>query len=178
MGDIIDSLPTPDWVLFVSKLVGLYIVIFALLAVGTTFAVLYQVGHGYFHFEPGQYLVGLVFYVALPFMLTAVLAVLLQTLSPNKFFGIGLFVLFIILTLVLYNLGLEHSAFNFGAAPIATYSDINRYGPYAQTHFWYILYWTALTLALAAISYGLWRRGSESALKNRLRLLPPHPVSP
>jgi ABC-2 type transport system permease protein len=172
MGDIIDSLPTPNWVLFVSKLVGLYLVIFALLAVGTTFAVLYQASQGYFHFELGQYFIRLTAFVALPFMLTAVLAVLLQTLSPNKFFGIGLFVLFIISTLVLYNLGLEHSAFNFGSAPTATYSDINHYGPYAQTQTWYMIYWTGLTLALAAISYGLWRRGPETALAHRLRQLP------
>jgi ABC-2 type transport system permease protein len=172
MGDIIDSLPTPNWVLFVSKLIGLYLVVFALLAVGVTFAVLYQVSQGYFHLEPGQYLVRLTFFVALPFMLTAVLAILLQTLSPNKFFGIGLFVLFIISTLVVYNLGLEHSAFNFGSAPTMTYSDINHYGPYAQTQFWYMVYWTGLTLALAAISYGLWRRGPETALVHRLRQLP------
>ncbi len=172
MGDIVDSLPVPNWVLFVSKLLGLYVVILALLALGTVFAVLYQVSQGYFLFEPGQYLIRLSAFLALPFMLMAVLAVLLQTLSPNKFFGIGLFVLFIISTLVFFNLGLEHRAFNFGGAPTSTYSDINAYGPFARTQFWYMLYWLGLTLALAVISYGLWRRGPESALLHRIKRLP------
>ncbi len=172
MGDIVDSLPVPNWVLFVSKLIGLYVVIFALLALGTLFAVLYQVSQGYNLFEPGQYLLRLSAFIALPFMLMAVLAILLQTLSPNKFFGIGLFVLFIISTLVFFNLGLEHRAFNFGSAPMATYSDINGYGPFARTQAWYMLYWSGLTLALAVISYGLWRRGPESALLHRIKRLP------
>ena len=167
MGDIIDSLPTPNWVLFVSKLIGLYVVIFALLLLGTVFALLYQIAQGHFAFELGQYVVRLAAFTAPPMMLAAVLAVLLQTLSPNKFVGIGLFVLYIISSLVLYNLGLEHNAFNFGAAPILTYSDINGYGPYAQTQFWYMLYWAGLTLVFAALSYGLWRRGPETALRHR-----------
>jgi ABC-2 type transport system permease protein len=172
MGDIIDSLPTPNWVLFVSKLVGLYVVIIALLLLGTAFGLLYQASRGYFVFELGQYLVRLSAFIALPFMLSAVLAVLLQTLSPNKFVGIGLFVLYIVSTLILYNLGLEHRAFNFSAAPLLTYSDINGYGPYAQTQFWYMFYWGGLTLVLAALSYGLWRRGPETALVHRFRQLP------
>ncbi len=171
MGDIIDSLPTPNWVLFVSKLIGLYVVIFALLLLGTVFALLYQVAQGHVVFEPGQYVVRLAAFTALPIMLAAILAVLLQTLSPNKFVGIGLFVLYIISSLVLYNLGLEHNAFNFGAAPVLTYSDINGYGPYAQTQFWYMLYWTGLTLVFAALSYGLWRRGPETALRHRFSQL-------
>ncbi len=172
MGDIVDSLPAPNWVLFLSKLIGLYVVIFALLALGTAFAVLYQISQGYWTLELGQYLIRLSAFTALPFMLMAVLAVLLQTLSPSKFFGIGLFVLFIIASLVFFNLGLEHSAFNFASAPRATYSDINGYGPFAETQFWYMLYWSGLTVAMAALSFGLWRRGPESALKHRLRQLP------
>ncbi|QOC23234.1 ABC transporter permease [Wenzhouxiangella sp. AB-CW3] len=172
MGDIVDSLPTPDWVLFVSKLMGLYLVIFALLALGVVLASLYQASQGFFEFEMAQYLVRISAYTALPFMLIAVLAVLLQVVSPNKFVGIGLFVLFIITTLIFHGIGLEHSAFNFGSSPMATYSDINQYGPFAQTQFWYMLYWAALTLVLAVLSHGLWQRGPESALRYRLRHLP------
>ena len=55
---------------------------------------------------------------------------------------------FIILQIVLFSLGVEHTMFNYGASPALVYSDMNGYGDYLTSHHWYMLYWTALAVLL------------------------------
>lgn len=171
MGDIIDCTPTHSSVFFVSKLVGLTAVILGLTLASMVMTIGFQLIKGHTWLELGQYITRLSLWYVLPLVMSAVLAVFIQTLSPNKFAGIGLMVLFIIVGMTLSNLGLEHHMFHFATSPNSLYSDINGYGHFVQPHLWYMLYWGGLTLVMAALSYGLWRRGNEARLRNRWQQL-------
>lgn len=172
IGDITDSMPVHNLTFWLSKLIAVVLIILALHAIGMLAAIGKQLLSGHSHIELGQYIISLLYFYALPYCLTAVLAFFIQALSPNKYVGMLVFVAYIFGALALNQLGIEHNMFEFGSAPFLQYSDLNGYGGFLQTQNWYMLYWTALSVLLGLISYGLWRRGPSSSVKQRIKLLP------
>ena len=169
--EIIDATPIPDWAFFVPKTLAVSLVLIATLLVGVLTALSIQAIKGWYHFEIGKYLLWYVAPDAVLCILLAVLAVFLQTLAPQKFVGWGLMVLYLISTLVMRNLGLEHDLYRYGAAPPVPLSDMNGLGQFWIAEVWFRLYWTAFALVLSVLSYALWRRGVETRLAPRLRRL-------
>jgi len=170
--EIIDATPVPDWAFVAPKTLAIALVLISTLLVSVLAAVLSQLLHGYSHFEFGKYLLWYVLPQSVDWVLLAVLAVFLQTISPHKFIGWGLMVLYIITTITFTNLGFEHKLYNYGATGEAPFSDINNLGKFWIGPWWLRLYWTAFAVVLLVLSYGLWRRGTESRLLPRLRRLP------
>jgi ABC-2 type transport system permease protein len=168
MGDIVDSMPVRNLTFWLSKLVAVFLVILSLFVLGTICSIANQLLNGYGHIELGQYVISLLYFNALSYCLLAVLAFFLQALSPNKYIGMLLFVGYFFVSLAFVSLGIEHNMFNYGEAPALQYSDLNGYGWYLKTQQWYMLYWTALAVVLGVLSFGLWQRGPNSTLKQRL----------
>jgi len=171
MGDIIDSMPVPNVTFWLSKLLAVMLVIVSLHFIGLVVAIIKQLLSGYENIEFGQYLISLLYFAVLPFCLTVVLAFLIQVLSPNKYVGMLIFVGYIFISIVFPQIGIEHNMFNFGAAPVLQYSDLNGYGWFIQTQSWYMLYWAALSVVLGVMSYGMWQRGPHASLRQRFSLL-------
>lgn len=171
IGDITDSTPTHNVIMWASKLISVCLVIVILMIAGIIIGVALQASKGYTNFEFGQYFIRLMYFGAYPLALTAVLAFFIQTISPNKYIGMMAFAGFILLQIVLFSLGVEHTMFIYGESPSLIYSDMNGYGDYLTSHHWYMLYWTALAVILGLVSFGLWRRGPSSSLRSRMSLL-------
>ena len=171
MGDIVDSMPVPNVTFWLSKLLAVMLVIVSLHFLGLVIAIIKQLLSGYENIELGQYLISLLYFAVLPFCLTVVLAFLIQVLSPNKYVGMLIFVGYIFVSIAFNSIGIEHNMFNFAAAPVMQYSDLNGYGWFIQTQNWYMFYWTALSVVLGVISYGMWQRGPQASLKQRFSLL-------
>ncbi len=171
MGDIVDSMPVNNVTFWLSKIIAISLVITLLYVSGITVTILYQLLQGYSNIELSQYIFRLGYLTVLPVLFSATLAFFLQVLSPNKYIGMMLFVLFIISSLTLSNFGFSHSMFKFSAAPQVPYSDINGYGHFLESNHWYMLYWGGLTLVFASLTYALWHRGPSQTLKVRLSTL-------
>lgn len=170
--EIIDATPVPDWAFVVPKTLAISLVLISTLLISVLAAVLSQVFHGYFNFELEKYLLWYVLPQAVDFILVAVLAVFLQTISPHKFIGWALMVIYIVSTITFTNLGFEHKLYNYGATTETPFSDMNGLGKFWIGAWWLRAYWTAFALILLVLAYGLWRRGTESRLLPRLRRLP------
>jgi ABC-2 type transport system permease protein len=102
----------------------------------------------------------------------AVLAIFVQTVSPNKFVGWAIMAVYYISTLVLANLGFEHHLYRYGSGPEVPLSDMDGEGRYWIGAYWFRLYWSAFALILLVLSCALWRRGIAAFLALRLRALP------
>ena len=50
-----------------------------------------------------------------------------------------------------------------------TYSDFYGYAPFIASWTWFMLYWTAFCVFLAAVSILLWQRGRETSWSSRIR---------
>ncbi|MFY8275320.1 ABC transporter permease/M1 family aminopeptidase [Pseudoalteromonas sp. SSDWG2] len=173
-GDIIDSYPTHNLVFWGSKLVAISLVLILLYTAGMMFTITYQLIKGQFNIELGQYLFRLGYLTVLPLIMTTVLAFFFQVISPNKYVGMLLFIIYYATNMVLSNYGFSHHMYRFASSPAAPYSDLNTYGHFLTAVHWYNVYWLGLTFILAALGYGLWHRGPQQSLMTRLRLLGYH----
>jgi ABC-2 type transport system permease protein len=171
MGEIVESTPTSNWVLYFPKVLALFVIMFLLIAFGVAFTALFQASKGYVAFEWGVYFSTIFYTFLIPILMTCILSVFFQVISSSKYMGMGLFVLYIISSLVLSNLGLEHNMWNFAELPSTTFSDMNQFGHFNLPILAYNMYWLGLSIILITLGYGLYKRGSEYNIKHRWSLL-------
>jgi ABC-2 type transport system permease protein len=170
--EIIDATPVADWMFVVPKTLAISLVLISTLFVGVVVAIIMQAAQGYFHFEIGKYLLWWVLPHSIDFVLLAVLAIFVQTLSPNKYVGWAVMAAYLISTLVLANLGFEHHLYRYGGEPPVPLSDMDGQGRDWIGAYWFRLYWSVFALILLVLSCVLWRRGTGALLARRLRALP------
>jgi ABC-2 type transport system permease protein len=172
MHELIDASATPDWTFLVPKTLALILVLASILVVGVVAGVGIQTFKGYFNFEIDKYLLWYVLPGTIRFAMTAVLAIVVQSLSPNKFVGWAIMVLYLISTIVLSSMGFDHVLYRYGSGVGMQLSDINGMGDFWKFALWTNAYWTAGATMLLVLGYGLWRRGTETRYLPRFQRLP------
>lgn len=170
--EIIDASAAPDWTFLVPKTLALSLVLISTLLLGVVSGMIVQTFKGYTDYQLGQYLAWYVWPQTIGMTLIAVLAIFVQAMSPNKFVGWAVMVVYLISTLVLNNLGFDHYLYNFGAGPSAPLSEMNGRGDFGRFAMVTNAYWSAFAVLLLVAAFALWRRGTESRLKPRLRRAP------
>lgn len=168
MSNIIDALPVPNRMFFVSKLVGLMFMQVILVTVIIVCGILVQLTKGYTHLELGVYMKYLYGFTLPDMLMLAVVSVFVQTLVRNKFLGYFIVSLFYFWNSTFAYLVLKHSLFVFGSNPSIIYSQINEFGHLAWPFFVFKVYWGAFCVMLAALSSMLWARGTERSLRQRI----------
>ncbi len=170
--EIVDATAAPDWAFIAPKTLAISLVLISTYAVSILVAMVIQAIKGYVHFELGEYLLWWLIPQSIDVVLIAVLAIFVSALSPHKFVGWGVMVLWLISSLVMGNLGFEHSLYQYGSGPSVPLSDMNGQGQFWKGAYWLRLYWSAFAVILLVLAYGLWRRGAETRFLPRLRRLP------
>lgn len=176
--EIIDATSTPDWTFLIPKTLALALVLLSTALIGVVAGVLVQTLKGYTDFELGKYLLWYVLPQAVGFGLLAVLAIFVQALSPNKFVGWAIMVVYMISTIVMGNLGFDHVLYSYGRGIGVPLSDMNGTGDFAVFSGWLDTYWTAFAVVLLVVTYGLWRRGTETRLWPRVKRFPRRLMGP
>ncbi|MEM1439269.1 MAG: M1 family aminopeptidase, partial [Pseudomonadota bacterium] len=166
---LVDAAPVHNAVLYLSKLIALWAVIIGLCGVGVCIAVIYQTASGYTDYEWSVYAQTLSLQYLLPAMFVAVLSMLVQIVSPNKYVGMLVFAAYVVASLVLPQLGLEHHLWRYSEGPEAIYSDMNGLGHFLSPLVSYHVYWGVFAAALVIVGYGLWPRGVGIGLLARAR---------
>jgi ABC-2 type transport system permease protein len=103
-------------------------------------------------------------------LLLAAAATLIHVISPGKYTGMVLFLLFVIYTRAAGSVGLEHPLWQFGSAPAVDYSDMDGFGPNATPFAWLMLHWSLIAAFLLTIAAMVWR-GVGGRLDERVRRL-------
>lgn len=176
--EIIDSTPLPGWAYLVPKVIAVTGVLMATLAAGMAAAIAIQLQRGFTAINLGQWLGWYLLPGTADMLLLAVLAVFVQALSPNKYVGWAVMVLYLIATLTLSNLGFEHPLYTYGDTGSVRFSDMNGDQLGGPAAWWLRLYWGAVALLLAVAAHLLWRRGTEVRLMPRLRRVPSGLIGP
>jgi ABC-type transport system involved in multi-copper enzyme maturation permease subunit len=157
--ELMDALPLPTWVPFLSKLGALFLVQVVLAAVAMFTGMAVQLAKGYTHLEPLLYVKDLFGLRLFEYCLMCVLALTLQTLVNNKYMGHFVMVLYYLVISFGSQFGLEHNLYRYAEAPDYTYSDMNGFGAFLKPVFWFDAYWAAFAVLLALGSYLYWVRG-------------------
>ena len=166
--EVSDAFPLPDWIPLTAKLGALITVIVTFLLVGAAVGIVWQLGHGYTHIEPGLYL-GSLALDAIPFVLLAVLALFLQVISNNKFLGYLLTIVWLVAQIGFGLLYWEQNLYNYGSAPETPYSDMNGFGHFLKAALWFDFYWASCAVVLLVLAALFWVRGTGHAWRDRVR---------
>lgn len=170
--EIIDATSLPNWAYMVPKTLAVTGVLFATLVISVVAAILVQLGRGLTDLSLGQYLGWYLLPQTIEMTTLAVLAVFVQAISPNKYVGWGVMVIYLVASITLVNMGFEHPLYNYGYTGQARFSDMNGSQIGGALGWWLRLYWGAVAVILAVLAHLLWRRGTETRLRPRLARMP------
>ncbi|NNF94067.1 MAG: aminopeptidase [Altererythrobacter sp.] len=171
MHELIDSKPIPGWSYMVPKTIAVAVVLFTAILASVVSAMLIQLMRGTTP-EIGKYFEWYLLPLSADMLILAVLAVFVQALSPNKFVGWGIMVLYLVAQTVVVNLGYQHPLYLYGSTGPNPISDINGNDAGEMLGWSLRLYWGAVALILAVLAHLLWRRGTDTTLMPRLKHLP------
>jgi ABC-2 type transport system permease protein len=170
--EIVDATAAPDWTHLLPKIVAVALVLTAtsLVAVLTSMAI--QLIKGHTQLALSGYLLWYVLPTSIAALQLAVLSVFVQVLVPQKFIGWGVMLLYVVASVAMASAGLEHNLYNYAGTPAVPLSDMNGMARFWIGQSWFQLYWSGFALLLAVAAFVLWRRGTTTALKPRLRAAP------
>ena len=164
---IMDSLPIPNWVPLVSKLMALILIpgimLFILMIIGLGV----QTWRGFYDYEVHLYLKQLFVLDWTNYALLCVLAFSIQVIVNHKYLGHFIMILYFLFGMFAGQLGLDHSLYDYGSGSGAPYSDMNGFEPYIWRLFWYKAYWISFAVLLVFVSNLFWSRGLTGAFKSR-----------
>ncbi len=171
--EIIDALPTPNWVFSISKIMALALIMHAIVLLGIVIALALQILSGYDNFQLGNYIGRGLIYYTIAYVYLAVLSCLFQVLASNRMLGMLFFVVFmLLLTMSRDILGVEHALLSYGLPDMyAPLSDMNSDSRFAIGGMWLRLYWGSIAGLLLIVTYMFWPRGLVQPFIYRCRQL-------
>ncbi len=169
MAEIIDAAPVPAWTMFVPKIIAIFAVLLAMALAGMATGVLFQLAKGAPSIDFGLYLSAYVIPQSIDLLLLAVLAVFFQVLSPNKYLGWGLFLVWFVSRIFLSNLGYTNILYSYSGTPAEPLSDMNGMGGFWVGAAIARVYWVCFGVVLLVLAHWAWPRGTVVAVVPRLK---------
>jgi hypothetical protein len=160
--------PAPNAVIWAAKCCTLGLLIATIITANIALGIVMQISNGYLHPDLPRY-ISLFYYSGFPLFLFAVLALFIQTLTPNKYLGMLLNLLIAAIIVFSRRLGIEHYLLRYASVPDMKNSGMNGFGHYATAFNWYMLYWSSFAILLSLMTITLWQRSQH--ISNRWRLL-------
>ncbi|HEY6965605.1 MAG TPA: aminopeptidase, partial [Erythrobacter sp.] len=153
IGEILDATPVPAWAVFVPKILAVFVVLLIMSLSGMAAGVLFQLAKGAPSIDIGLYLTAYVIPQSVDLLMLAVLAVFFQVLSPNKYVGWGLILVWFVSRIFLSNLGYNNILYTYNGTPPEPLSDMNGNGG-----FWYgaaiaRVYWACFGVVLLVLAH-------------------------
>lgn len=166
-----DATAVTNLMVLTGKFIALHGIYVLLMLTLICAGILFQIAHGFYHFELDIYLSGF-FIEILPFLTAyTCIAFFFQVISKNKFIGIFLTLIFFIGNVGAEVLGFNHDLFKFGGRPLGTYSEMNGYGHFLVPYLWIKAYWLVFGIILMILSSLLMNRGVGTRLGKRFKLI-------
>ena len=165
--EILDATPAGKSAFILSKVICLWLVVGVTALVGALGMMVFQLAHGT-PIAMDVYARELSFMI-FPFIWISVLAILIQTLAPNKFIGMGAVTLYLVFRLVGGQFFDAINLFVFATHPSVPISEM---APSSWEHFEalkYDGYWGALCIGLIVLIFLFWQRGSENRVGLRVK---------
>jgi len=172
MNELIDSTSVPSWVMTVPKILAIFLILLIVNSVAALTGIAYQLIEGARTLGIPQYLGWFIVPAAVDGLLTAILAVFFQVLSPNKYVGWGLLFVWFVAGIFLNNVGYGDPLYTYGRSPGVPLSDFVGAGSFWKGAAVFQFYWLCFAIILAVLAHLLWPRGTDLALRNRLKRVP------
>jgi ABC-type transport system involved in multi-copper enzyme maturation permease subunit len=170
MDEITDSLPTPEWVTYASRLTALVGVVLIIQLVVFACGIIVQAANHFYRFQFGLYVKELLLRDLSLFLMLAILAFFIHVLSPNKYVGYFAYVVFLLANLFAWSpLNVASNLPKFANRPRIIYSDFYADAPFRIGWSWFSLYWLLCCSLLYIATVLLWPRGKQARWSERFR---------
>ena len=123
---IVDSAPVKNSVFFLSKFFALLLLPIIIIASGIMMCIAFQIALNYSNFEFSLY-ASLFYHYGVQLAVFSMIALFVNSLTKNKYMGMGAFGLIVVLSLKSGMLGLEHPLTSIGFMPRVSYSNMNGF---------------------------------------------------
>ena len=173
VNEIIDATPTPNWLITVPKVLAIFAVLMLVNLFAMATGMIFQLIKGAAHIEFGTYFLSFLIPMTLEILLTAILAVFMQVLSPNKYVGWGLMLVWFVGNIFLANMGYQNALYRYGNNPAEPLSDMNGNGGFWVGAWWLRAYWFAFAMILMVVAHLVWPRGTDARWISRWKRLKP-----
>src|SRR5688500_7574627 len=128
--EILDSTPVPSWVMTVPKILAIFLVLLVVNLTAMATGLVYQLIEGAPQLGIPQYFAWFIIPSAIDGLLIAVLAVVVQVLSPNKYVGWGIMFVWFVGTIFLSNMGYSNPLYTYANSPNVPLSDFVGMGSF------------------------------------------------
>jgi hypothetical protein len=169
INEIIDSTAIPSWVMTVPKMIAIFIVLVVVNAGPMLTGLVYQLIKGANFLGIPQYLGWFIVPAAINGLQLAILSVIFQVLSPNKYVGWGLLFIWFVATIFLDNMGWSNPLYTYASDPNVPLSDFVGAGSFWFGKAVFEFYWLCFAIVLAVLAHLLWPRGTDLSLRVRAR---------
>ena len=167
---IVDATPVKNWVFFLSKFSALLLLPMILITIGILMCIAFQVSLGYSNFEFSIY-ASFYYHYGLQLAIFCMIALFVNSLVTNKYMGMGIFGLIILLSLRSGMFGLEHPLTSIGFMPRVGYNNMDGFNGVSRLFDHLAVYWFALGMLLVLISFKIWNRGVVATFSVKLKQL-------
>jgi ABC-2 type transport system permease protein len=179
MDEIADSLPVPEWISFAARFTALGAMVMLVQFLALVSGIVIQTSYGYHRYQLGLYLNQLLVRDLSFFFFLGVFAFFIHVLSPNKYVGYFVYVVFFLANLFIWApINIASHLVQFGSAPDVTYSDMFGDAPYITAWRWFTLYWILFCGLLAIAAVMFWPRGKQARWAERWRIARLRFISP
>lgn len=153
--------PVNPTVVFLSRLLSLAIIPLFLVGYSCLIGIFFQIINGFVGIDIGLYF-SLFYFIGLPLLLCIVLVTAIQTLIRNKYAGLTIASIVVLLTTANPGrmVGIRHPLVRYADMLTIDYSGMNGFGAYTTAFNWQMLYWTALAVCIVIVSGKLWNKGA------------------
>jgi ABC-2 type transport system permease protein len=172
VNELIDSTALPSWIMTVPKILAIFVVLLLVNLAAMATGLFYQLVEGAHEAGIPQYFGWFIIPAAIDGLLIAVLAVIVQVLSPNKYVGWGIIFVWFVAGIFLNNMGYSNPLYTYDSSPNVPLSDFVGAGSFWKGAAVLQFYWLCFAFILAVIAHLLWPRGTDLALRSRIRRMP------
>jgi ABC-2 type transport system permease protein len=173
IGEIIDATPAPNWVITIPKIIAILVVLLLVNFLAMATGLVYQLIKGSADLGIANYISWFVLPMTAELLMTAILAVFFQALSPNKYVGWGLYLVWFIGRIFMLNMGYSNALYDYGGNPGVPLSDMNGSGGFEYGAWVLRAYWLAFGVILLVIAHLVWPRGTDTRWRSRLKRIRP-----
>jgi aminopeptidase N len=169
VNELIDSTAVPSWVMTVPKMLAIFLIFLIVNLANALAGIVYQLVEDAREIGLLQYLGWFIIPSSINGLLIAILAVMVQVLSPNKYVGWGILFVWFVGTIFLNNMGYSNPLYTYAGGPNVPYSDFVGAGSFWKGSAIFQFYWLCFAIILAVLAHLLWPRGTDLSLRVRAR---------
>ena len=173
--ELIYSSPTLNPIFFFSKMIALILLPMSLILLGTILSISTQVMLGYSSIDWELY-AGQFYYSGIRFVVYALFILFVQQLVPNKYVGMGISLIVILLlgSSIAASLGIHHPMLRFGFVPVLSTTEMVEFSPQKGAFHAYSWYWLSLNVLLTFVAFKIWQRAKDTGFALKIRQFKRH----